>query len=264
MALSLKSLGKNISKVFNVSVISNQRFCELKSHANAFKALDNVHQLASAYPADVQTKVFQNLSASKSQLRQDLFALAESGFKRNGFFVEFGATNGVNLSNSHLMEKSFGWKGILAEPGKNWHTELRVNRTAIIEPCCIWSTSGHTLRFDECSDPELSTLSTFKNFDAKKASRKSIDTYEVETISLNDLLARHKAPRRIDYLSIDTEGSEFDILQPFDFTEHEFAVITCEHNHSSHRQKIYDLLTSKGYVRKFETISQFDDWYVKP
>ena len=53
-----------------------------------------------------------------SQLRQDLFVLNELDFKENGYFVEFGATDGIKLSNSYLLEKSFNWNGILAEPAR--------------------------------------------------------------------------------------------------------------------------------------------------
>lgn len=47
--------------------------------------------------------------------------------------------------------------------------------------------------------------------------RKKGKNYHVETVSLLDLLNEHNAPYEIDYLSIDTEGSEFDILKAFDF-----------------------------------------------
>ena len=41
-----------------------------------------------------------------------------------------------------------------------------------------------------------------------------------------------------------------------------FKIITCEHNFTKNRIKIFNLLTQKGYVRKFENLSQFDDWYI--
>jgi hypothetical protein len=52
------------------------------------------------------------LRSSKAQLRQDIFVLNELNFKRDGYFVEFGATNGVDLSNTYLLEKGYNWKGI--------------------------------------------------------------------------------------------------------------------------------------------------------
>ena len=66
----------------------------------------------------------------------------------------------------------------------------------------------------------------------------------------------------IDYLSIDTEGSEFEILNSFDFSKFKFRIITCEHNYTPMREKIFELLTKNGYTRVFKEISFNDDWYV--
>jgi hypothetical protein len=52
-------------------------------------------------------------------------------------------------------------------------------------------------------------------------------------------------------------------LESFDFSIYSIKIITCEHNYTGNREKIFELLSSKGYVRKFEGLSQFDDWYVK-
>ena len=93
--------------------------------------------------------------------------------------------------------------------------------------------------------------------------RKDGQRYDVQTVSLNDLLAHWRAPRRIDYLSIDTEGSELDILAHFDFEAYEIRLITVEHNHTALRQPIHDFLVAKGYRRKFEKLSNVDDWYVR-
>ena len=204
----------------------------------------------------------QNLAESKSQKLQDLFVLSELSFKENGFFVEFGATNGIDLSNTHLLEKKFRWSGILAEPAKKWHHDLYKNRTAKIETKCVWKTSGEILKFKETSEAELSTIASFANSDKLQESRKSGTVYDVETISLEDVLNEHNAPCLIDYLSIDTEGSEFEILKNFNFSKYKFRIITCEHNYTEARQQIYQLLTKNGYQRKFERLSKFADWYV--
>jgi hypothetical protein len=84
----------------------------------------------------------------------------------------------------------------------------------------------------------------------------------VRTISLVDLLDQHHAPQIIDFLSIDCEGSEFAILENFDFAKYRFRVIVCEHNFTPMREKIYQLLVSNGYRRVYEGFSYVDDWYV--
>jgi hypothetical protein len=95
-----------------------------------------------------------------------------------------------------------------------------------------------------------------------KQSMKTIDTYDVRTISLLDLLRKYHAPTHVDYLSIDTEGSEYEILNAFDFTEYSFGVITVEHNYTPQRELIFELLSRNGYKRIYTEISRFDDWYV--
>jgi len=199
---------------------------------------------------------------SKSQIGQDIFALSEIGVIRQGFFVEFGATNGVDRSNTWMLEKVLGWRGILAEPARCWHEQLAANRNCAIEHRCVWRNTGEKLTFSEVSDPELSTLSTFSGDDFHHKSRESHRAYQVETISLDELLRAHDAPVSIDFFSIDTEGSEFDILEAFDFGKRRFRVIVCEHNYAPIREKIYALLTSKGYVRRYADLSRFDDWYI--
>jgi FkbM family methyltransferase len=219
-------------------------------------------QFLMAVPPGQRAGVLDALPQSRAQLRQDLFALSELGFKRDGYFVEFGAASGVALSNTYLLEREYGWTGILAEPGRNWHRALTANRKCIVDFDCVWSVSGETLAFNESETGEFSTIDRFRRDGKHLLNRKAGDRYQVTTISLNDLLARYGAPSNIDYLSVDTEGSEYDILSHVDFSRYMFRVITCEHNFTGNRDKIHDLLTRHGYVRKLEPLSKFDDWYV--
>ncbi|MEJ6401813.1 FkbM family methyltransferase [Yoonia sp. 2307UL14-13] len=200
---------------------------------------------------------------SYAQYRQDIFALIITRFKTGGYFVDFGATDGIGSSNSYVLEKDYGWTGILAEPARVWHDDLRKNRSAHIETDCVWSETGKTLKFSETKDPYLSTLASFRQSDEHRRARAKPITYDVTTISLMDLLRKYDAPRQIDYLSIDTEGSEFDILRHFDFDAYDISVITCEHNYTKSREDIRQLLESSGYRRAFHAISRYDDWYVK-
>ena len=203
----------------------------------------------------------KNLSLSTSQFRQDLFALSQLNFKKNGFFVEFGSCDGLVGSNSYILEKFFNWDGILAEPAIFWHTKLKENRSVNIETKCVWKSSGNEVLFNEPDTyQQMASINMFS--DKNKKYFKEGNRYKVKTISLLDLLETNQAPKTIDYLSIDTEGSEYEILKAFDFDKYKFRVITCEHNFTSRREKIYDLLISKGYQRKLTNISRVDDWYI--
>lgn len=242
---------------YNTINRKNKKISSLTSRLESFSFINN-------YKITNEEKQ-ELLSSTKSQLKQDIFVYLESNKKNNGFFVEFGATDGVALSNSYMLETKFGWKGILAEPAKLWHERLKRNRpNSIIETLLVWKDTDSKLSFNETSIPELSTINQFSSSDGHTNSRKKGNIYEVSTISLLDLLNKHKAPKRIDYLSIDTEGSELEILEAFfkNNNYYQINIITCEHNFTSNREKIYNLLTQQGYKRTLEQFSEFDDFYV--
>lgn len=247
----MEKLLKSVARLFNLEIMRAEKLQRLEGYGSEVDALFD----------EILRK--NGGGSSRAQLKQDIFALIESGFKRDGFFVEFGATNGVDLSNTILLEREFGWQGILAEPARTWHEALRRNRNAIIETACVWTQSGQTLEFRSTDNGAFSTISAFSTADRHSAERQGGELYPVTTISLLDLLDKHTAPPIIDYLSIDTEGSEYDILSAFDFSKYRFGVITCEHNHTPMREKIRALLEANGYRRTFDYLSQFDDWYVQ-
>ena len=206
-----------------------------------------------------------NFMGSQAQLFQDLLVVFFLKGRRNGFFVEFGATDGVGLNNTLVLERNFQWTGILAEPAACFHAALKANRKAAIDTRCVWSASGERLDFVETQIPELSTVSTLAGNDQHKEARsRNTRTYAVETVSLNDLLAAHDAPREIDYLSVDTEGSEPAILKAFDFSRYDVKIATVEHNYiEPNRGEVHALMTANGFLRLMEPISKFDDWYIK-
>jgi FkbM family methyltransferase len=257
-------LKKSINKclgLFNVKVIQNNDLDNLLEHKlrvnNGGFDISFLNKIIDQ--PETISLVLPLFEYSTSQIRQDLFVLLKTGFKKRGYFVEFGATDGLKLSNTFILENKFGWDGILCEPGRVWQNDLSRNRSCNISINVVSSKSNLKIDFDEFTVPELSTIANINSNLTKKDVKR---TYSVESISLLDLLKKYNAPKEIDYLSIDTEGSEFEILNAFDFSKHTFKVITCEHNFSDQRNKIHTLLTAHNYIRVYDDISSFDDWYL--
>ena len=143
MTKSIILLIKNILKKFNLKLNKWDYVNKLEKNEDEVNKL----RLITHLPKENLSSLIQNFNYSHAQFGQDLFVLSELGFKKNGYFVEFGATDGVEKSNTHILEKKFNWEGILAEPAKIWQKKLNENRKCYIDDNCVWSKSNTTLVF---------------------------------------------------------------------------------------------------------------------
>jgi FkbM family methyltransferase len=205
--------------------------------------------------------ILNNYHLSFSERFQDIF-IDWLLNKRNGSFIEFGACDGIHISNTYFLEKYRGWSGILLEPAKIWHNKLKVNRpNCIVDFRCVSHSSNHKINFYENANP---VYSSYKNNYPKKKS------YIVETVSLNDIILQYRSflekksnPNNIDFISIDTEGSEYEILKNFDFIKYSPKIIIVEHNFNKKKSKqLKELLESNGYANLFPELSAYDYYFV--
>ncbi len=268
----IKKLIQKFFKILNLKIINLPNY-------EIISRLPRSFYVYALLPNSKQEKVFNLLSKSKSQLGQDIFVSAYSNKDNKNFFVEFGATDGITNSNTYMLEKELNWNGILIEPAKIWHEELIINRNCLIDKRCIFTKSGEKMEFltvnsnkngpviynGKDPEPGLSSLKIYAD-NGDWASKVRIENSKkdiVETVTLNDLLDFYNAPQEINYLSIDSEGSELDILKNFDFSKRRIKIISVEHNyHRSNRRKIYELLINEGFKRVYKELSKFDDWYI--
>lgn len=197
-----------------------------------------------------------------SQIRQDLLALFCLG-NAPKYFVEFGACDGVYLSNTFMLEKYYGWDGLLVEPSIHYNKILKTIRNVKIETLCVSDKTGEVIDFLEVENLQgISGIDQYAYDDIHTETRKMFGKkYSVETISLNDLLDKHNCPQTIDYISIDTEGSEYSILKAYDFSR-KFNLITVEHNNTYQRELINEFLKEKGYIQIMPEESKWDSWFV--
>ena len=257
----------------------NVNFWELSSFSKS-KKIDHILLLQQAFDQNVLAeenkdllkkfiKSFDPLKNIKSQLYQDVFGSFIIGNKFEKTFLEFGATDGLELSNSYMLENSDSWKGVLSEPSPQWHELLKKNRenTKIITKC-IWSESGKKLEFFMSDVGVLSTINEFVESDKSSMPgntlerKKSGKVISVETISLNDVIKEYFNNAAPSYISIDTEGSEYEMLKSFSLDVYRPKVFTIEHNFTDYQNKIDQLMNSQNYTRIFRDLTAFDAWYI--
>lgn len=202
-----------------------------------------------------------------SQIGQDQWVESILKGKRGGFFVELGACDGLYFSNTLYFEKELGWKGICIEPNDYYYQQLVQNRTCDTVNELAYSVAGESVSFAVCESVSGIVDEHIGPFTKKN------HTVEKMTTTLGSILDRYSAPPMMDYLSLDVEGQEYNILRTFPFDKYTFRCITVEHNapHVGPVQQnlIRSILEKNGYryVKGNDDINGWghgpiDDFYV--
>lgn len=197
------------------------------------------------------------------QILQDLWVLYELDLQPGGYFVEFGAYDGTSHSNTKLLEERFGWTGLLVEPNPDMADLLRRSRSAMVDARCVWDVTGDEVDLLLTGDAELSTVADHAVRDLHTDVRHATAVRQVcvATVSLNDLLDEYSAPDVVDFMSVDTEGTELRILRAFDFSKHRPRLVAIEHNGRADERDLDALMSANGYERRFRSMSGWDGWY---
>jgi FkbM family methyltransferase len=190
-----------------------------------------------------------------SQIGQDIWVL-ETALPdvRDGYFLDVGSGDGTIASNTKALEER-GWKGICVDP---FPTHMQ-GRTCQMFKEVVYNEAGKRMTFRTAGELGglADTLGEWKAY-AEKA-----PSVEFTTVTLGDILARAKAPPRIDFMSLDIEGAELEALRAFPFDRYQIGALAVEHNFEEpKRSRIEALMNSHGYT-KAHTWYQ-DDFYVQP
>jgi FkbM family methyltransferase len=200
-----------------------------------------------------------------SQYRQDKFVDKFFNRKNGGFFVDIGAHDGVTFSNTFFLEKEREWTGICIEPIPDVFDKLILNRRSININSCITQRSGivtfrRVYGYNEMLSGILELMNSEHVEQIENDCIQTGDFYKdilIESKNINEILNEFKV-KRIDYLSIDTEGAEYEIIKTIDFDKVNITFLSIENNNASTHVK--KLLIGKGY----KCISSVtDDFYLK-
>ena len=142
-----------------------------------------------------------------------------------GVFVEFGARNGIQHSNTYAFEKHLGWRGLLFEADASEAAALRTNRPrSIVYEGAVCPPGQQSLSFRQ------STMGGWSGAQDSYEPSRTQRPAHVTTVKCYDLAAelRRHQMHRVDYMTIDTEGSELSIVQAFPWRDFDVRVVQVE------------------------------------
>jgi len=194
----------------------------------------------------------------KSQAGQDKWVCKFFNYKRDGYFIELGGYDGVTFSNTYFLEKELNWQGIIVEASQSLFPLVENSRDCICVNKAIYK-ENTTVKF------HTSKWDGNINENGKET---------IEAITPKTLLEQNNSPKIIDYISLDIEGGELDVLNSFPFNEYEVILWTIEHNIKDigpeYKNKLFSVMNANGFVRIREDVpcgpngQPFEDWYVHP
>lgn len=198
-----------------------------------------------------------------SQTGEDRALLTYFGGKRDGVYVEVGAFDGVEMSNSYAFEQ-MGWSGVLIEADPDLAERCRRNRpkAQIVNSAAVPPGSPSQVTFQVASENRgLSSLeldgasrSLLKSWTGRVAIRQ----ITVPAKTLNEILG-NAGIEKIDFMTIDVEGHEWSVLRGLDLRRWHPRVLILERNGNSPSRRIFEHLQRHGY--RYTGRTGVNDWY---
>jgi FkbM family methyltransferase len=188
---------------------------------------------------------------SESELVWEFF-----GRQLDGFFVEVGANAPTGGSPTWLLE-SKGWRGILVEPLARFQDALRNARprSQVFQAACGPPGHPETAEFFEAEAPEHSGLKQH----AVDAATRYLRSERVRVLTLDEVLAEAGNPT-VDFVSIDVEGTQLDVLRGFDLRRHQPKLLLVEDHMYDFNTHFH--LRRQGY--RLVKRTHLNNWYVPP
>lgn len=193
---------------------------------------------------------------SYSQFKQDLFVLFISKNWPQKTFMEIGVGDGIEISNTYLLESQNGWEGVLIEPNREFVDSIRKSRSARhIEAALTTRDIGEVEFFTGKRGVFASLLQT------ESVSEEA--SYRVKSIPVSKVFSDYKRDD-LSFLSLDIEGNEDEIIIELMKMDCKPFIIIVEHNYDLVKSyRIEQSLKENSYKLLLRSISEVDYWFVR-
>jgi FkbM family methyltransferase len=204
-------------------------------------------------PIDFKNKIinqFKHLPNNESNLVREFF-----GNKKNGFYVDIGANDPIHESQTFHLDE-MGWSGLLVEPLPQYQGFLKEKRTGKVIGFACSSPENHNKVLQLTDNDGHSTLQQ-EWFESRNKNR-VIKNIDVVCKTLDSILEENEVHPDFDFISIDIEGHEMEMLKGFDIFKWHPKLILMEDHVLSHQKHNY--IVSRGY--KIILRTGLNSWYV--
>lgn len=191
-----------------------------------------------------------------AQDQQDKWALEQLNCKKHGYYVDIGAYDGKDISNTYHMDVNYDWNGICIDPfSRNMDM-----RSCKVIPKLMYDVDN--LNVTVALEGPLTGIVEHIKGEFHLDNTRDSPRLELTTTKTQKVFDDHEVPSVVDFLSLDTEGSEFNVLRGIDHSRHCFKSMAIEHNLiEPTRSHIREFLEGHGYTYAGNT--RIDDFYTK-
>jgi FkbM family methyltransferase len=207
------------------------------------------------------------LGTPQGQMLQDAWVVSHTGTSP-GYFLDIGACHPKKYSNTWLLQHRYNWSGLLIEANDGLAAILKADRSSnnvrVIEAAAGEVASEEMLiEYGPLSSLQRTAQSDiYAKYRSKRNISQNLRTVSVRTIA--EILETESVPKCIEFLSIDIEGADLEVLKAFPFAKYEVRMICIEHNFNDTVQSgITDYLSSIGYIQECKKWSSIDSWFVR-
>jgi FkbM family methyltransferase len=187
-----------------------------------------------------------------SESFQDIIAWLYHKRKDKGFYIDIGACDGLSGSNTYIFEQ-IGWEGLCIEPQPDVFNRLKKHRKCDCYNVAISDKGKETENFYQVEGGDaLGRIAEGISDTQKKWMKETgkLKEIKVRTSTFSEIMNNYSDINHIDFMSIDVEGYEMEVLKTIDFKKWTFGLITIE---ASHPDRIRQLLYENNYKVFMET-----------
>ena len=197
-----------------------------------------------------------------SQFGEDKFLYNIFEKKSEGLCVEVGAHNGIDDSPSLFFE-TIGWQCLLVEPNPHLCKMIRQKRRSRLFECAASDKNGtsilHIVEGGDRSDGLSTIAMNEENLVRIKQHKFTTSPVTVNTMTLDRVLTEAKINKKIDFISIDVEGHEYEVLKGFSIEKWRPEIMLVENNSNKKDYPVRIYLKKYGYIKFART--GVNDWY---